>query len=751
MAAGEVGGRSFMMQKESCTSDMQRLKCSVQSDISDNKVEDPGELNSAVNFTPVGNPAQIKVSTDPYTYAKVFDDIDETVGAKIKSVSLKALPGVDKEDLKPPSESQKHQLRKKTYLNLDTTSSHFKTSIFDEEDSTSNSSHDPDKSAAKMYKCVTSPPLPFSPPSTPPFPFSPPSISSPVSGVAFSAKSYRNESEKINVLKAFEIALALSYEDDESMQNEEFSKEALLDGSQVDTTADHDAHLLNAILLDATADRDSQVDDANDDSVTESDYRKISEDDMISLKSCSIIGELNENIDVLLEANLSSMDLFQPGKEIAESEFLSVSEAEHVKEGEVTDTVFKVEAVEEILKFEAEVASIGAENLREGSPLIVSAMISEEGDCSKKVIQDNDDDLRSPGEKTDDISSLCESRRNVENVSSAIPETAAEGNAEMQENIDVPQTFASKFFFASKSPFGYSKSVIWTAVDTDSVSSRIRKSRSSYLGGGACGLAAAKLRGAGYQEHVGMWRGWPYDNWTCCNSRSMICPAAITTSSTFIRSSRIESKGPADDRANRAFSPRPHRCDFPGYAVRGASDNIRSWSASNNHSDSVRLSSRSSYASALPRRSQSQSSESRQKNAPVSISSSNSSTVKKEKVINPAAAAAASFRKSSRVSKESSSTVFRGDASRPMLSNRVDTSTTANFKAKKISKSLPADFVTSSISSKNQTTRGHLPSNQNIRRDSYSIKSSRETHQYISPHGDIAPLSGIDKEVRKYT
>ena len=732
------------MQKESCTSDMQRVERSVQSETSDDKVEDLGAVNSAVKVTPVGNPAQIKVSADPYNFAKVFDDIDDTVGAKIKSVSSKALPGADKEDLKPPSESQKHQLRKKTYLNLDTTSSHFKTSIFDEEDRTSNSSHDPDKSAAKMYKCITSPPLPFSPPSTPPFPFSPPSISSPVSGVAFSAKSYRNDSEKINVLKAFEIALALSYEDDESMQNEEFSKEALLDGNQFDTTADPDAHLLNTISLDATADHDSQIDDANEYSVTKSDYRKISEDDMISLKSCSIIGELNENKDVLLEADLSSMELFQPGEEIAASESLP----EHVKEGEVSDMELKIEATEEISKFETEVASIGAENLIEGSPLIESAMISEEGNCSKKIIQDNDDNLRLPGAKTDDISSLCESRRNVENVSCALPEAAAEENAKMQENIDVPEMFVSKFSFSSKSPFGYSKSVIWTAADTDSVSPRIRKSRSSYLGGGACGLAAAKLRGAGYQEHVGMWRGWPYDNWTCCDSRSMICPAAITTSSTFISSSRIENKGSADDRTNRALSPRPHRCDLPGYAVRGASDSIRSWSASNSQSHSVRLSSRSSSASALPRRSQSLSSELRQKDVPMSISSS--STVEKEKVINPAAASA-SFRKSSKVIKESSSTVIRGDASRPMLTNRVETSTTANFRAKKLSKSLPADFVASSISSKNQTTRGHLPSNQNIRRNSYSIKSSSKTHQYISLHGDTAPLSGTEKEVRKCT
>ena len=720
-----------MMEEESCTSDIQRAASLVELE---------GEIKSAVNFTDVEIPVQIKISNEPYNGAKILDDIVDTVGTKANTDSLKELPVVDKEELKPPSESQKHQLRKKTYLNLDTTSSHFKTSIFDEEDRTFNSSNDPDKSAAKMYKCITSPPLPFSPPSTP-FPFSPPSISSPVSGVAFSAKSYRNESEKINVLKAFEIALALSYDDDESVQNEEFSKEALLDEIEVEMTADPDVQLLDAILLDATADLNPDFDNAAEGTSIEINVCKISEDDIISFKSSSIIDELNEKTDVLstkgnLEVNSSSVDLISSGKVIS-LESVPMSETEHLTEGELR--------TDKELKFEEESVSIGVELPTDKSLPKLRKIISEKCNFTMNSIQDSRDDLLMPVTGTEDISSFCESQQNVENVSSAESGSVPEKNDEIQNSVHVPEIFVSTFSFSSKSPFGYSKSVIWTAVDADSVSSRIKKSRSSYLGGGACGLATAKLKDAGYQEHVGMWRGWPYDNWTCCNSRSMICPAALVTSSTSSKSDRIDRKCSADDGSNRRFSRRPHRCDVPSDAVRGSSDSIRSWSALKSNSDSVKVSSRSSSASALPRRSQSAPSASRQKNIPVSISSS---TVKKNKVISPSSAAAI-IRKSSSVSTESSSTISRGNASRLNRTDGLDTSSTANIRSRKLSKTLPADFVNSSFSSKYQTTAGSLPPNENINRHSTSIKNSSMIHNYVSSHKDVASSNKIEKEVRK--
>ena len=44
-----------------------------------------------------------------------------------------------------------------------------------------------------------------------------------------------------------------------------------------------------------------------------------------------------------------------------------------------------------------------------------------------------------------------------------------------------------------------------------------------HLGGGAAGEGEKQLAAAGYKHHWGKWRGYPYDNWSCCKSNQTTC------------------------------------------------------------------------------------------------------------------------------------------------------------------------------------------------------------------------------------
>jgi Ca2+-binding EF-hand superfamily protein len=53
-------------------------------------------------------------------------------------------------------------------------------------------------------------------------------------------------------------------------------------------------------------------------------------------------------------------------------------------------------------------------------------------------------------------------------------------------------------------------------------------SKSLHLGGGAVGLNEQQLVNCGYRLHIGRWRGFPYDSWSCCNGTDKICKKVAT-------------------------------------------------------------------------------------------------------------------------------------------------------------------------------------------------------------------------------
>jgi hypothetical protein len=52
------------------------------------------------------------------------------------------------------------------------------------------------------------------------------------------------------------------------------------------------------------------------------------------------------------------------------------------------------------------------------------------------------------------------------------------------------------------------------------------RSIKSHLGGVAVGLDENELVDAGYANHVGKWRGFPFDSWSCCQTSDKYCPVA---------------------------------------------------------------------------------------------------------------------------------------------------------------------------------------------------------------------------------
>jgi hypothetical protein len=84
----------------------------------------------------------------------------------------------------------------------------------------------------------------------------------------------------------------------------------------------------------------------------------------------------------------------------------------------------------------------------------------------------------------------------------------------------------------------------------------LRKGLTLHLGGGAVGYEADALATAGYSQHVGMWRGYPFDSWTCCGTSDRVCPrsdAAPSGTDTFSTTTTTTSL-PARRHAKRSRS-----------------------------------------------------------------------------------------------------------------------------------------------------------------------------------------------------
>ena len=75
-----------------------------------------------------------------------------------------------------------------------------------------------------------------------------------------------------------------------------------------------------------------------------------------------------------------------------------------------------------------------------------------------------------------------------------------------------------------------------------SASTPLKKSRDQHLGGGAVGFEEKQLQEKGFFGHVGMWRGWPYDCWTCCNSNARSCKVAAAAAAAKEKKTPAKSK-----------------------------------------------------------------------------------------------------------------------------------------------------------------------------------------------------------------
>ena len=552
------------MEVDSAARDKQRACISLSHELVIS-VDDEVEMNSTSIITPARNHSNNLPSSEPQNCAELcsstlsLDAMEDIIGERVDKAysNMNVFSGVDKEDLKPAHEAQRHHARRASYLDLDTTSSPFKTSIFDEEDRSFNTSNDVDRSVMKMHKRMASPPFPFSPPSTPPFPFSPPLISSPVSGVAFFPKSHRNENEKCTVMRALEIALALSFEDDESVKNEgDLLQEGSLDKIDEIITA---AYAETCDLVSVHPKHENVHEDVSPRNV----------DSTIYEGNQPIIDNLNRNVDILsakqdsnnVSCSVESRSL--NGKNQVLNSTVIDDTVHHEEDMMKSEKISNVRRVVISNKFSNSIENllpnVGISLSKEANyadsilhnnktlplaPSVIALILPSEGiqetdfiisDSIPNKIERNSDDPNEI-ERNSDVPNKIEENSDVPNKieeNSAVPNKIEENSDvpyKIEENSEIPKAFVSSYSFSLKSPFGYSQSAIWPNVDTELITTRIKKSRNYYLGGGACGVAADKLQVVGYEEHVGMWRGWPYDCWTCCNTQLKVCPATIVPS-----------------------------------------------------------------------------------------------------------------------------------------------------------------------------------------------------------------------------
>lgn len=62
-----------------------------------------------------------------------------------------------------------------------------------------------------------------------------------------------------------------------------------------------------------------------------------------------------------------------------------------------------------------------------------------------------------------------------------------------------------------------------------------------YIGKGAAGFTPEQLIQLGYNKHLGRWRGFPFDTWTCCDTNDLLCPNSKKAKS-FISSTSLHNK-----------------------------------------------------------------------------------------------------------------------------------------------------------------------------------------------------------------
>lgn len=105
----------------------------------------------------------------------------------------------------------------------------------------------------------------------------------------------------------------------------------------------------------------------------------------------------------------------------------------------------------------------------------------------------------------------------------ALESTDKEGKDRSKVSMEIIELeddlFISSYVYSPKSPFRRSSNSFSqsTTPKSDSEVSNISISKIS-----VCGLAVEQLQKEGY-EHAGMWRGWPFDSWSCCGNGGKVC------------------------------------------------------------------------------------------------------------------------------------------------------------------------------------------------------------------------------------